>query len=83
MRAVAIGSSAEHGSSIRIDVGLHRERTRDAQPLLLPAGERERALLELVLHLVPQRGAGERVLDDVVELPCASPLMRGPYATLS
>ena len=68
MRDVAIGSSAEHGSSIRITSGCDRERARDAEPLLLAAGERERALLELVLDLVPERGAGERLLDEVVEV---------------
>ena len=48
-------------------VGLDREAARDAQPLLLAAGERERRLLQLVLHLVPERGVRERALDDVVE----------------
>ena len=43
MRAVAIGSSAEHGSSMRIDLGLDRQAARDAQALLLAARERERA----------------------------------------
>ena len=55
------------------DVGLDRERTGDAQALLLTTRQREAAVLELVLHLVPERGAGERVLDDVGQLgalPC-------------
>ena len=50
------------------DVGLDRDRARDAQALLLAAGQREAAVLELVLHLVPQRGARQRVLDDVGHL---------------
>ena len=41
-RCVAIGSSADAGSSISSTSGSTRERARDAQPLLLPAGERER-----------------------------------------
>ena len=49
------------------DVRLDRERAGDAEPLLLAAGERERALLQLVLHLVPERGLGQRVLDDLVQ----------------
>ena len=77
MRAVAIGSSAEHGSSIRIDLGLDRDGAGDAQPLLLAARQAERRALEPVLHLVPQRGAAQRLLDDVVELgsSCCMPLI--------
>ena len=56
MRRVAIGSSAEHGSSMQDHVGLDGERAGDAEPLLLAAGEAERALLEPVLDLVPERG---------------------------
>ncbi len=40
-------------------------RTRDAEPLLLTAGKREPGFFELVLHLVPERGAAERLLDPV------------------
>src|SRR5262249_24626154 len=47
---------------------LDRDRARDAQPLLLAAGERERALLEPVLHLLPERCAGQRLLDALVEI---------------
>ena len=50
-------------------VGLDREAARDAQPLLLPARERVRRLLELVLDLVPRaRPASSALLDDVVEV---------------
>ena len=49
-----------------------------------PPDSASAALLELVLDLVPQRGAGERLLDDVVELAALRvPLIRGPYAMLS
>ena len=83
MRAVAIGSSAEHGSSMRITSGCDREAARDAEPLLLATRERERRLLQLVLHLVPQRGLRQRLLDDVVEALAWCPCTRGPNATLS
>src|SRR6476619_7506771 len=44
-------------------VRAQRHRTRDAQPLLLPAGQAERALFQLVLHFVPQRGLVQRPFD--------------------
>ena len=49
-------------------LGPHRHGAGDAQPLLLSAGETEAAGAELVLDLVPQRGAAQRVLDALVEL---------------
>ena len=39
------------------DLGLDRHGAGDAQPLLLAAGQAQAAGVELVLHLVPQRGA--------------------------
>src|SRR5205814_5809021 len=48
------------------DVGLDGQRAGDAQALLLSARQRVRVFAELVLDLVPQRGAAERGLDDVV-----------------
>src|SRR3954471_22345239 len=59
------------------DVGLHRDGARDAQPLLLPAGKRQRAGIELVLHLVPESRLVERILDPVVELGLGQPLVIG------
>ena len=49
------------------DVGLGRERARDAQPLLLAAREAERGVLQPVLDLVPERGAAQAGLDALVE----------------
>ena len=49
-------------------VGLDCERARDAESLLLAAGEAERVLLEAVLHLVPERGMSEHALDALVEI---------------
>ena len=48
-------------------LGLHGQRAGDAKPLRLPAGEPERRLVETILHLVPQRGLAQRVLDDLVQ----------------
>ena len=54
----AVGDRVERGARLvhQHDVGLDRERAGDAEALLLTTREREAALLELVLHLVPQRG---------------------------
>ena len=54
MRAVAIGSSAEHGSSIRMTSGSDRDRACDAQALLLAARQAGAGFVQPVLHLVPQ-----------------------------
>ena len=45
------------------DVGLDGQRARDAQPLLLAAGERERRLVQPILDLVPDRRCLEALLD--------------------
>ena len=50
------------------DIGLDGDRARDAEALLLAARQAERGALEPVLHLVPDRGALERLLDPVVEV---------------
>ena len=44
-----------HQQHLRLD----RERAGDAEPLLLAAREADARLLELVLHLVPQRGLAQ------------------------
>jgi len=51
MRAVAMGSSALAGSSIRSTSG-STPGAGDEEALLLPSGERERAVPQAVLHLV-------------------------------
>ena len=53
-----------HQDHVRLD----RQRPRDAEPLLLAAGERQRAVLEAVLDLVPQRRMAQRLLDAVAEV---------------
>jgi hypothetical protein len=67
MLAVAIGSSAEVGSSNRMISGIGCQGARDAQALLLAAGKVGAQLAEPVADLVPQRGALERGFDAVVE----------------
>ena len=54
------------------DFRLDRDGARDAQALLLAAGQAEAAGIELVLHLVPERGAAQRRLDASVELALAA-----------
>ena len=62
-------------------VGFDRDRARDAEPLLLAAGEAEGAVLEPVLDLVPERRSAQRPLDPLVEVVpagrgCAAPRRR-------
>ena len=78
MRAVAMGSSAEHGSSIRITSGFTAKRAGDAEPLLLPTREAVRGLLELVLDLVPQGGPRQALLDQASMSATFMPVARGP-----
>ena len=47
---------------------LVRERARDAQTLLLAAGETRRALAQSIADLFPERRAPQRRLDDEIEL---------------
>ena len=49
------------------------ERSRDAQSLLLAAGDAGRAGLEAILYLVPQRRLAQRALDDLVHLAPLEP----------
>ena len=49
-------------------VGLDREAARDAEPLLLAARHAEGVRLQPVLHLVPERAAAQRALDDLVHV---------------
>src|SRR5712675_1873890 len=49
-------------------LGPHRHRAGDAKPLLLAAGERETRGVQLVLDLVPQRAATQRLFDPAVHL---------------
>ena len=57
-----MGSSAEAGSSMRSTSGSGAS-ARDAEALLLSAGELERAVLEAILDIVPQGGAAQGALD--------------------
>src|SRR5437764_1350414 len=53
------------------DLGLHRQGARDAQALLLAAGEPDARLLEAVLHLLPQARAAQRALHAVLQAAAA------------
>ena len=64
-------------------VGLDREAARDAEPLLLAAGEAERDLLQPVLDLVPERGACCSARSTRSSRLPLRPSTRGPNATLS
>src|SRR6266481_6960092 len=48
--------------------GPHGDGAGDAKPLLLAAGQAETACVELVLDLVPQRAAAQRLFDPAVHL---------------
>src|SRR5262249_28459163 len=51
------------------DGGFGGDRSRDTQPLLLSPRERQAAVLELVLHFVPERGLAQRLLHAFGEVP--------------
>src|SRR3954469_14195546 len=57
------------------DLGLHRHGARDAEALLLATGQAEAVGAKLVLDLVPQRRAPERLLDPAVELRARQPFV--------
>src|SRR5437868_6571936 len=59
------------------DLGLHRESAGNAQPLLLPAGEGQRAGVELVFDLIPQRGLPKGSLDSVRQFGLGETLVVG------
>src|SRR5258705_6252590 len=53
-----------HQDHLRLD----RDRARDAQPLLLAAGESDPCLAEAVLDLLPEAGAAKPALDALPEV---------------
>ncbi len=59
-------------------VGLDGDRPRDAQPLLLATGQAERARLQSVLDLVPQRRAAQRLLDALIQPRAHAEVARRP-----
>ena len=58
------GTRLVHENDLRLD----RNRTRDAEALLLAAGEPGSRIVEAVLHLVPQARLPKTVLDHLVEI---------------
>jgi len=67
----ASGSSALHGSSISSTSGPVTS-AREAQALLLPAGECCRRALEAILHLVPQAHLAQHALAGLVASAAAA-----------
>src|SRR6185295_6410914 len=55
------------------DLGLDGDRARDAQALLLAAGEADARLTEAVLDLLPQAGAAQRLLDALLDVEPVGP----------
>ena len=53
-------------------LGVDRERARDAEPLLLATREAQRRMGEVVLDLLEQAGAVERLLDERAAAPPAT-----------
>jgi len=61
MRAVAIGVERGTGLVHEDQRRRDREATGDAQPLLLTTGQRQRALPQLAVHLVPRARLRQRL----------------------
>src|SRR5262249_40434273 len=55
------------------DLGFHRQRARDAEPLLLPAGEAWAGFVEGVLGLVQKRSQAKRSLAPFLDPPLLGP----------
>ena len=68
MADVAIGSRAEAGSSSSRTSGSTAIARAMHRPLLLAARKGQRVLLQPVLHLVPESGAAQSLLDSPVEV---------------
>ena len=81
--SVAIGSRAEHGSSMRMTSGstaiVRAMHSRCCWPPESPMP----GCVEAVLDLLPQPGAAQRLLDALARVAAAVPLRRRPAATLS
>ena len=79
------GDGVERGGRLVHEdhLGLDGERPRDAEALLLAAGEAERAPLQPVLDLVPERRLLRAPARRARRGRLRIPSIRGPYATLS
>ena len=78
--SVAIGSSAEQGSSSSKHFRLNGEGAGNAEALLLPARQRAGRLVQLVFHFASTRAACSRLLRTTSSrmLRLVTPLIRGP-----
>src|SRR5262249_49074257 len=63
------GDRVERGARLvhEQNLGLDSDCPRDAEALLLPAGQARPRRVEVVPDLVPKRGLAERALDDVIQ----------------
>src|SRR5262249_8622255 len=68
MRRVAMGSRAEHGSSMRSTDGSVAMARAMQSRCCWPPASGEAVVLELVLHFVPQGGPGQGLLDPIRHL---------------
>ena len=83
MRVVEIGIERGGGLVHEDHVRLDGERARDAQPLLLAARQAQRAVLQPVLHLVPERRVVQSAFSTRSSRLPFIPSTRGPKAMLS
>ena len=82
MRAVAIGSSAEHGSSIRITSGSTARQRAMHSRCCCPPESANADFFSLSLTS-SHSAARSSACSTMSSRPLRSPLMRGPNATLS
>ena len=78
MRAVAIGSSAEHGSSISSTSGCMAMARAMHRRCCWPPDRARALLVQLVLHLIPQRRLAQRFLDQFGQVAAIAVHRRPP-----
>ena len=64
---VEMGSRADGGLIHQQHFRLHRQGAGDAQALLLPAGKAQGALLQPVLHFIPDGGGTQALFHDLIQ----------------
>ena len=66
-------------------IRFHRQRPRNAQPLLLTAGKSQGILPQAVFYLVPYGGIPQRALHDLIQLRFLADALpnASPYVTVS
>ena len=71
---LAGGNGVKGGSWLihQQDFRFHRQRTGDAQPLLLTTGKTQGIFLQAILQFVPDGGIAQTALNDVIQLGLAA-----------